>query len=499
MGVRSIVLTGSSGFLGRHLLDLLKKDYRIFCIARRSQTQCGAPVHDNIVWFQTDIADPEALSSTFSRISDAGGADVVIHLAAHYDFSGDEHPEYWRTNVEGLRYVLDESVALNVRRFVFASSVAACSFPAGGEAIDETSVPDGDHIYAVTKRVGEEMLGEYSDRIQSCVVRFAALFSDWCEYPPLYQFLETWLSGEWNARILGGRGESAIPYLHVRDAAVMLRTLVRKIDLPLQGEVLVCSVDGATTHNELYEWATLSYSGERRRPIHLPAPLCRLGVWGRDLLGRMLGKRPFERPWMVRYIDKKLRVNASRTRKRLGWAPRARLEIERRMPFLIEHMKTRPVEWCRRNRAAMKKIDLRPNLVIYRLLEANHREVRRRFGALMRSERAAELFPSYVGRPVETLNWRQNVAMLHLMNSIRTGDRGLFRRYCHDLAEHRMSQGVSHGELVAVLNLFEEVCLSVLNEQEEGEGLQPRDLHDQVAMTFQYGLDEIAEVYERLE
>ena len=50
------------------------------------------------------------------------------------------------------------------------------------------------------------MLAEYRDVFRSVIVRFAALFSDWCEYPPLYMFLDTWLSRQWNHRMLGGMG-----------------------------------------------------------------------------------------------------------------------------------------------------------------------------------------------------------------------------------------------------------------------------------------------------
>ena len=42
-----------------------------------------------------------------------------------------------------------------------------------------------------------------------------------------------------------------------------------------------------------------------------------------------VGQRPFERPWMVRYIDLGLPVDASRTRQRLEWEPRERLHILR--------------------------------------------------------------------------------------------------------------------------------------------------------------------------
>jgi nucleoside-diphosphate-sugar epimerase len=201
-----LVVTGASGFVGRHLLAALEEDFRIYGIARRSQARSGAPRHPNISWYQVDIGDRPGLTTVFDQIAADGGADTVIHLAAHYDFTGEEHPEYMRTNVEGLRNVLDLSKEHRVRHLIFSSSVAASRFPGPGRALDEDSLADGDHIYARTKRIGEAMLAEYGDAFRSTIVRFAAMFSDWCEYPPLFMFLLTWLSPAWNRGILGGRG-----------------------------------------------------------------------------------------------------------------------------------------------------------------------------------------------------------------------------------------------------------------------------------------------------
>jgi len=55
MSLPALIVTGASGFVGRHLLDELKDEYRIFGIARRSQRECGAPVHPNIAWMQVDV------------------------------------------------------------------------------------------------------------------------------------------------------------------------------------------------------------------------------------------------------------------------------------------------------------------------------------------------------------------------------------------------------------------------------------------------------------
>jgi len=122
MPLPALILTGASGFVGRHLLDEFKEERRIFAIARRSQRQSGAAVHPNIAWMRVDIADRDGLGRAFREIRTAGGARVLVHLAAYYDFTGDAHPAYQRTNVEGTRLVLEGARQIGVSDLVFASS-----------------------------------------------------------------------------------------------------------------------------------------------------------------------------------------------------------------------------------------------------------------------------------------------------------------------------------------------------------------------------------------
>ncbi len=498
MALPRLLITGASGFIGRQLLEALKEDYHLIGLARSSQLRCGAPFHENISWFQADIAEPEGLAAVFRAVRETGGVEAVIHLAAHYDFSGEKHPEYWRTNVQGLRNVLEECAMMKLRRFIFASSVAACNFPPTDRFITEATPPDGDHIYSETKRIGEEMLAEYDGRIRSCIVRFAALFSDWCEYPPLYCFLDTWLSQAWNSRVLGGKGASAIPYLHLRDAVSFIRKLLHRLDDLDQREVLQASTNGATNHRELFDLATLSYFGERKKPIHMPAFLCRIGVRARDLLGRLLGNRPFERPWMLKYLDLGLMVDAERTRRRLDWVPRPRLQIKRRIPFLVEHLKTDPVEWHRRNQAAMKEVTIHPNLRVHRLLEKHQEEIRREFVESVRSQDGQARFPTYQQVSAEILDWRFVVVLRHLLNSVRTGEKGIFTAYCRDLAEKRFSQEFAVDEVCGALDTLGRICRHRLIDDTGSKGLEG-SIWDHVTMTFQLGCDQVQETYEDLE
>ena len=76
MALPRILVTGASGFIGRHLLEALKEDFRIIGLARRSQIRCGAPFHYNISWHQVDIGDPATLATVFAKVKAEGR---VVH------------------------------------------------------------------------------------------------------------------------------------------------------------------------------------------------------------------------------------------------------------------------------------------------------------------------------------------------------------------------------------------------------------------------------------
>jgi nucleoside-diphosphate-sugar epimerase len=340
-----MIVTGATGFLGGKLVRQLRKEYRIVALGRRSPKEAGAPVGHGIHWFQVDIGDFERLRDVFRQIQEMGGADLLLHMAAYYDFSGDDNPEYMRTNIDGTRNLLELSVPLKLRKFIYTSSIAACPFPEPGQAVDETTPPTAPVPYAVSKRRCEEMMREYQDRVPSCIIRPAVVFSPWCEYEPLNVFLDTWCSYQWNSLVLGGKGQSAVPYLHVEDLISFYIRVVEKCDELRPAEVLQASPNGSTTHLELFREATRCYFGSPRRPILVPPRLASPGIKMREHLGRLIGRMPFERSWMVDYIDLRLDVDTSRTRRRIDWAPNPTLSVLDTLAKMVDNMRNHPRRW----------------------------------------------------------------------------------------------------------------------------------------------------------
>ncbi len=493
-----IIVTGASGFVGRHLLEELKECFQIYAFGRRAQAQCGAPEHANISWTQVDIAEPEPLTAAFSWIRDGGPVDALIHLAAHYDFTGQRSPEYKRTNVDGLRNILDQAETLQLRRFVFASSVAACAFPRDGSLVTEASPADARNDYARSKRAGEEMVKARADKIPSCIVRFSAVYSDWCEYPPLFNFMSNWLSEGWNSRMIGGRGTFSIPYMHVRCAVSFISHLLRNLDLPESGEIFIASPEGAVTIREIFDAATLAYFGERRRPTFVPKSITAVWLRFQDLAGKAIGRRPFERPWMARYLDQQLKVDASHTRRRLDWRTRSRFSILRRMPFLVEHLRTQPLHWNEVNHAAMRKEESGYGLKIQWLLEKHQDEICRRQVEALLAEDTDDTFGTYRRFDRQEMAVRVLGAIKNLRMTIRTREMEPVGGHCLGVARDRFDEGFSVDEVCAAFSNLGLICIETLKETDPPPGLE-RALTERIAMAIQFGIDEVLDEYESLE
>lgn len=491
----SIIVSGASGVVGRHFIAAARERFRIFALARRSQREVEVPEHANLTWIQVDVADWEALKAVVRKVRALGPVDFVLHLAAYYDFSNTDHPEYLRTNVNGTIHLLEQAKWLSVRRFIFTSSIAACRVPAPGSRITEDSPADAVFPYARSKQHGEELVREYSRFFPCTVLRLAAVFSDWCEYPPLYMFLSTWLSRRWNARILAGSGTSAVPYLHVNDLNRLLLGLLATSDRLPGYSLYLASPDGATSHRRLYEAATRVHLGRARRPILLPRSVVAPGIVARDLVGRLIGRRPFERAWMIRYIDRRLEVDGTRTRHALGWQPSPRLDITRRCLVMVERMKSEPHIWHRTNEAVLRRVADRPGLRIGNALSERRLEV---IGAVLAALRAgAEGLDRYRTTPESELEWSLGLAFRLLSAAVRSGDRTLLLSYLSDAAERRYGEGFTAADMGALLLLAERTVVEALLSAPELAGLEIA-IRDTVSLTFALAREEVEDRFEEL-
>jgi hypothetical protein len=275
----------------------------------------------------------------------------------------------------------------------------------------------------------------------------------------------------------------------------LLRATMRSPERFSHGTVLLGSPDGATTHRELFEAATAAHSGRRARPLLLPGLACRLGIGVRRLAGRVSGVQPFERSWMVGMIDRRLTVDATRTREQVGWTPRARLGVLRRMPFLVEHRKTYPTEWHRRNHAVMRHARRHDNLRIHQLLEARAESICTKATDKVLTGPKSGKFGAYHRFSRDQLCGQHRVLIEELMMAVRTAEKGIFFEACRELAAHWHDHGLGADDICAGLEVLRDACLTALHSDSTDDAWAGA-LHDHVTMTFQFGVDGVHEASE---
>jgi len=495
----SIVITGASGFIGSYLIDYLKEEFIIFGVARRSRKEANIPYHPNLHWLQCDISNGNAVNEAAEYVRENSGANFIIHLAAFYDFTYKENPAYQLVNIDGTKNMLEFASKLNPARFIFAGSLAACEFPADGNVITEKTLPNAKYHYAISKKVGEEMVKMYSEKFPCSVVRFAAVYSDWCEFAPLYKFLSTWLSRKIESRIVGGKGESAIPYIHIKDLCRMVQILLLKTKELPGYDIYNASPNGSTSHKELFEISTRYFYGEEIKPLHLPKLMASPALVARRFLKvfKLTCDEPFEQFWMIKYIDKKLNVDSSYTFNLLDWKPTTRYHLTRRLLFLLEKMKSHPDEWRVKNEAALKRFARRTNLMIYEKMIEQKEVILTKIYEIILDQNPKGEFTKY--KEMQLNDFQCYISALYhlLLATIRSGDRSLLLNYIDDIAIRKFAEGFEPEILCGTLKVFSDVIINHLGAFKELSKIK-QEVYDNIGLSFQLAQDEIEDLYDSL-
>jgi nucleoside-diphosphate-sugar epimerase len=310
----TVLVTGATGLLGSHIVDLLvQHGERVRALARP-----GSDIQ-RLVALGVDVRFGD-LGNQQSLKAVVCGVERVLHCAAR---TGPWGPEiaYKRANVLGLRALVGAADAAGVRRFVHVSSITVHGNDVQGAADETAPLRSEPNPYSRTKVEGEQLLMElihergapitivrpgwiYGPRDFASFARFATLIRD-------------------GRMVMIGSGANHIPLIYVGDAAegVILASAAQDAI----GRAYLLVNDERITQRD-YFTAIANELGAPAPSKHVPyrAALA-LGATA-ELVGSLAR---LQRPPLTRYgmqlLGGENRFIITKARQELGFAPRVML------------------------------------------------------------------------------------------------------------------------------------------------------------------------------
>ena len=170
-----ILVTGGSGFLGRHVVNRLVADgHSVVVPTRRRERAKHLIVLPAVDVLEADIHDEATLGRLVAR------CDAVVNLVGvlHSRSGAPYGPAFERAHVELLRKLVEACTRASVRRVIHVSAIGATA--------------DAPSEYLRSKAAGEEILLAARDKIDATVFRPSVIFGPDDRFMNVFAFLQRW-------------------------------------------------------------------------------------------------------------------------------------------------------------------------------------------------------------------------------------------------------------------------------------------------------------------
>lgn len=313
-----LLITGASGFIGRHLSNAFVQQGWVVKGAVRKKDQIGSLAKGVEGVIVGDFSSEEVDWGVYLK-----GVDVVVHLAglAHAGDARVSKDQYFKVNVEATMHLARAALQAGVHKFVFASSVKAVGESTRMEdRFDEFTTPQPEDVYGLSKREAEKNLLSFVEgtALRVIVLRLPLVYGPEVKanMMQLFHYVE-------KGRFLPlGNIRNLRSFLYVGNLVSAVKRIIEK-EFSYNAEYFLSDGEDVGTSDLL-----LRIGLKVGRPARLfPVPLWILKCMGRlgDVVRRVIPHFPL-RTSVIEKVTGSLRVSPKKFCQEFGWSPPYSLE-----------------------------------------------------------------------------------------------------------------------------------------------------------------------------
>ena len=306
------LVTGATGFIGRHLARrLVRERQRVRVLCRPgSEGRLPTEIVGAAEIALGDLRDRESL------LRACAGAARIFHCAGHVSDWGPEET-FFAMNVQGTRWLLEAARVASVERVVHLSSIAAFGTPAPEYFDDQSGYGKSKDAYSRTKAEGEKIAFEFHEAgLPVTVLRPAVVYGPegaWLEEPlRMIEKDRMFLLG-------GGSGTCHPCYIENLVDAMLLAA-----DHPrAAGQGYIVGDGESISFREYFDAvAAIAGKGPVRRSVPLPAARAIAIACEAGARLRSSTRRPLLTHTAIGMVTTRSRMSIEKIRAELGWRPR---------------------------------------------------------------------------------------------------------------------------------------------------------------------------------
>lgn len=305
MNTAPLLVTGATGFLGKHLLPILLDSGIPLRLLVRDASKISLPPTASVTFAQADLTDPPGVRAALE------GCCAVIHAGALFRFWGSA-PQFERTNLQGTRNLLEAAQSVGgIERFIHISTIAVIGKTPANETITEETrcLPQDDYQRS---KYAAEQLALHSE-LPVIVLRPGAFYGPGSTYGFNRLFIGEPLSG-WRVQVEKGR--RLIFPVYVRDVA---QAALLALQRGKPGQIYnIC--DDAVSHAQVNEMVS-RLAGISTWRLNVPAKLMLLLAALMEQAAALSHREPFYPLNLRHYVFQDWRVSNAKARHELGFVP----------------------------------------------------------------------------------------------------------------------------------------------------------------------------------